>query len=127
MRSYRLTRPHRAHFFRRVVADCKDKIEFRRTWFGEFSPIFAAQAIGRQFCGFDLARRGGMDFTFRVATGAVRRERRESVFVHDGFGHDGTSGVTRAEKQYVVSAWHGGLASIATRRAAAGFSAGVWL
>src|SRR5215831_17519865 len=37
---------------------------------------------------------------------AIRREGRKSLLVHYGFGHDGTSGITRAEKQNVITSLH---------------------
>lgn len=45
-------------------------------------------------------RRGGM------ASGAVRAEVRCAFAIQDCFGHDGTRGLSRAEKQHVVVLRH---------------------
>jgi hypothetical protein len=79
MCGYRMTRPHWTYFFRRVVANSENKIEFRSSGFGKFAPIFAPQPIRRQSRGFNLANRSGMDFTFRMTSRTVSRERRESL------------------------------------------------
>jgi hypothetical protein len=43
---------------------------------------------------------------------AVSSEIRKSLFVHDGLGHDGTSGITSTEKQDIVASLHGGHLSL---------------
>src|SRR5262245_43772338 len=104
----RLPWPHRTYFFRRVVANGEDKVEFRSTGFSKFVPFFAPQPIYRQSRGFNLANRSAMDFAFRMTSRAVRRERRESLLVHDGFGHDGASGVSGTQEQNVITPIHRG-------------------
>src|SRR5215831_14454718 len=121
MCSYWLAWPHRTYLLCRVVANSKDKIEFRSTGFGKFAPIFAAQAIRRQFCRFNLANSGGMNFAFRMTPGTVSRESRESLFLHDRFGHDGPGGVSRTQKQNVIAVAHIGLVSVTTAGTAARF------
>ena len=101
-----LPRPYRTHFFRGFVAYGKDKIQTGRVRLGELAPILAPQTDSRKFGNFDLTKRARMNSTLWVTSCAVGREGRKSFFVHDGLGHNGTSGISSAEKQDVITRLH---------------------
>jgi hypothetical protein len=106
MGGHRLTRPYRAHLFRRVVAHRENKIHFGRAGAGEFSPILTSQTDSWKIGDPYLAKGRWMHSAFRVTSGTICGEFRKSLLVHDSFSHDGASGIAGAQKQNVVAVWH---------------------
>lgn len=47
-----------------------------------------------------------MNASLFVTSCAMRGEIGKSLFAHYGFGHDGASGIARAEEQHVVTPLH---------------------
>src|SRR5215472_1855973 len=111
MRGHWLSRPDGTDLLRRVIANCKHKIHLRSAGLGEFAPILGPQTVRRKFRNLDLLKCGRMDSTPRMAARTVCREIWEPSLGHDVLGHDGTSGVAGAKKQYVVTVLHDCLAS----------------
>src|SRR5258708_35896437 len=66
----RLTRPYRADFACRVVADCENEIQPRRARRGKLVPTFAAQVLGGQAHPVQKLQRQRMDRSFWKAAGA---------------------------------------------------------
>lgn len=98
--------PDRTDLFGRVIANCENKMEFRRSEFGKFVPILAARPIGRQFRVLQLLQRLGMNTSCSMASCAVGGEVRETPLVHDGLRHDGPGRIPSAEKQDVIVRRH---------------------
>jgi hypothetical protein len=106
MRRHRLAWPNGAHFFCSVVAHSKNKIEFRRAWFGKFVPAFAAQIVCRNSGGIEPMQRFSSNRCRRMAPRAVSNEPRLAFEIQDRLGHDGARRVAGAQKQNVVVILH---------------------
>src|SRR5208282_5353394 len=100
--SHGMAGPDGADFTGSVVANRDNEIEFGRIGFGEFVPGFAPEAKAGQSGGFELTKRGGMDVAFGMTARAEGGEGGKSFFVEDGFGKDGTGGISGTEKEDVV-------------------------
>src|SRR5580658_7348585 len=102
MRGHRPARPDRASLACDIVADSKDEIEDRRPGPGKFLPRFAVQLRRCEPQALEEIARHRMDLVDRVAAGAVGFEPACTYIVEDGFSHDATCRIRRAQEQDVV-------------------------
>ena len=94
MRRHGLTRPQRTHLVRCVITDCEDEIERGGIGLRKLLPGLAPEVLSAQTRVLDLAEGLGPNRTGRVTSGTVGGEGRHPFAVHDGLGHDRTSGIS---------------------------------
>ena len=98
MGGYGLSRPDGTDFASGVVTNSKDKIHLGCAGLSEFVPALASQiGSGKARC-FELLEGEGIDAAGGKTACAVGDEIGLSILVENSLGHDGTGGVTRAEK-----------------------------
>src|SRR5579859_7653029 len=107
MRGHGLAGPDGTDFFRGVVANGENKIEFRCVGSGEFVPAFAAETAGRNVGCFELRYGFRADGAGWIAPGTVGCESWSAFEIHEGLGHDGARRIAGAEEQDVVMRFHG--------------------
>ncbi len=107
MRGYRLPRPYRADLRSREIANRKYKVHLRRAGFRKFIPTLAPQTLDRQTRRLKLLQSvrihspGGM--AARTETAKVGL----SAPIQDRFPKNRTRGIPGAQKQHIVTVWHG--------------------
>ena len=103
----RLARPHGTHLRNRRIAHSKYKIHRRRAGSREFIPAFAPKSLGGQACRSQLFQCMRMHAPLWVATRTVRTKIPSAPVIQNGFGQDGTRGISRAQEQNVKRLGHG--------------------
>ena len=101
VRGHRMSRPNGAGFFRSIVANREDEVHFGSSGLREFVPTLTAQPGGGYVSQLELLDRFRTNRARGMASRAVGDEDRLSFVVEDRFGHDGTGGVTGAQKKNV--------------------------
>jgi hypothetical protein len=99
MRRRRTTRPDRAGFRSRAVADGKDQIELRSI--GKLAPALGGIAFGWIAKRLKRMDSSGVYLAGRIASGTVGLEPAFAVMVEDGFALDRASGIARTQEQHV--------------------------
>jgi hypothetical protein len=106
MSRQRLARPDGANFFRSVITDCEDEIEFGAAGLRKFIPTLASETLRGQMSILKL-RDGFRSNRARGTTSCIKGcEVRLSFIIHDCLRHDGAGGVARAQEKHVVVVLH---------------------
>ena len=106
MSGHGLPGPHRADFLRRVITDRKDEIKLGRTRLREFIPALAAQVPCWNVSGLELTQRLWPYASRRMTPRTKGGEGRPAFVIKDRLRHDGARGISRAQKQDVVTPRH---------------------
>ncbi len=96
MRCHRLSRPDGAHFTRRVITYCKDKIDLRCTGRGELIPAFAAKILRGQIHALQKFHREAVDLALWETAGTKAAEPTAAPVIQKRFGEDAAGGVAGA-------------------------------
>jgi hypothetical protein len=106
MRRHRLSRPDRAGFIGRVVADGENEIHLGGAGNREFLPVLRTSEGRVVVEGFQKLERERMDLSFRVRSGRISLEPAGSDTIENRLGKDRPCRIAGAEKKNFIWLTH---------------------